>query len=206
MISEQSELSISLTRRNRCSFIRIRSEPTEIYYVWQNVSAGQSSNSGSQTTKVEHLTTYASPGSTYKSISIPLPSSARAGQSWRLGLFPTGQGPGWQDLDNVLDEDNTRVLGVWSGPMEIKASMEERQFKRAKLDAKEVQKGNGKGKGKEKEKEKDEGPKQTRIQREWILQRDGTSTEEIPDLLRIIEQTSFDLDKVCHYHQESYLD
>jgi hypothetical protein len=90
--------------------------------------------------------------------------------------------------------------------MEIKASMEERQFKRAKLDAKEVQKGNGKGKGKEKEKEKDEGPKQTRIQREWILQRDGTSTEEIPDLLRIIEQTSFDLDKVCHYHQESYLD
>jgi hypothetical protein len=73
--------------------------------------------------------------------------------------------------------------------------VEERQVKRAKLDGKEVQKGSGKGKGKEKE--KDDGPKQTRIQREWTL---GTEAEdEVQDMLRIVEQTSFDLDKVSSY-------
>ena len=70
--------------------------------------------------------------------------------------------------------------------------MEERQVKRAKLDAKDIQKsGKGKGKGKEKE---DEGPKQTRIQREWTL---GPKSEgEVQEMLRVVEQTSFDLDKV----------
>jgi len=87
------------------------------------------------------------------------------------------------------------VLGVWSGPIEIARAVEERSSKRAKLDSKEVQKGSGKGKGKEKE--KDDGPKQTRIQREWKL---GTEAEdEVQNMLRIIEQTSFDLDKVSSY-------
>ncbi|WVQ94634.1 hypothetical protein IAU59_001714 [Kwoniella sp. CBS 9459] len=48
----------------------------------------------------------------------------------------------------------------------------------------------GKGKGKEKEKEKDDGPKQGRITREFALpDAAGGGT------LRIVEQTSFDLDK-----------
>jgi len=140
---------------------------------------------------VEHLTTYISPGSTYKSIPVPLPTSARPGHSWRLGLFPTDHGPNHQLLAKVLDE-GSEVLGVWSGPIEILGAVEERSVKRAKLDAKDVQKGNGKGKGKEKE--KDEGPKQTRIQREWTL--GSTSEDQVQDMLRIIEQTSFDLDKV----------
>jgi len=143
---------------------------------------------------VEHLTTYISPGSTYKSIPVPLPTSARPGQSWRLGLFPTDHGPNHQLLAKVLDE-GSEVLGVWSGPIEILGAVEERSVKRAKLDGKEAQKGSGKAKGKEKE--KDDGPKQTRIQREWAL---GTEAEEeVKGMLRIIEQTSFDLDKVSPY-------
>lgn len=87
------------------------------------------------------------------------------------------------------------MLGVWSGPIDILGAVEELSVKRAKLDGKEVQKLNGKGKGKEKE--KDDGPKQTRIQREWTL---GTAAEdEVQDMLRIIEQTSFDLDKVSPF-------
>jgi hypothetical protein len=170
------------------SFTRIRTEPTEIYYLWQDISGGRSGKK----TKAEHLTTYASPGSTYKSIPVPLPTSARPGQSWRLGLFPTDHGPNHQLLAKVLDE-GSEVLGVWSGPIEILGAMEERQVKRVKLDGKDS-KQNGKGKGKEREKEKDDGPKQTRIQREWTL---GPAAEdEVQDMLRIIEQTSFDLDKV----------
>lgn len=169
---------------------RIRTEPTDIYYVWQDVSNGQIGKKN----KVEHLTTYAAPASTYKSIAIPIPPSAKAGQSWRLGLFPTNQGPSHQAL-KVLEE-RSEVLGVWSGPIEISGAADERQVKRAKLEerGKEVQKVNGKGKGKEKEKEKDEGPKQSRIQREWIL---ATEAEDgLEEMLKIIEQTSFDLDKV----------
>ena len=140
------------------------------------------------------MTTYASPGSTYKSIPVPLPTTAKPGQSWRLGLFPTEYGPQRQSLAKVLDE-GSEVLGVWSGPIEIARAVEERSSKRAKLDSKEVQKGNAKGRGKEKE--KDDGPKQTRIQREWKL---GTEAEdEVQDMLRIIEQTSFDLDKVSSH-------
>jgi len=169
---------------------RIRTEPTEIYYLWQDISSGTSGKK----TKAEHLTTYASPGSTYKSIPVPLPTTAKPGQSWRLGLFPTEFGPHHQTLAKVLDE-GSEVLGVWSGPIEIARAVEERSSKRAKLDSKEVQKGSGKGKGKEKE--KDDGPKQTRIQREWKL---GTEAEdEVQNMLRIIEQTSFDLDKVSSY-------
>lgn len=163
---------------------RIRAEPTEIYYIWQDISNGSS-------TKVQHLTTYAAPGSTYKSIHVPLPTSAKAGQSWRLGLFPTENGPHHQSLAKVLRE-GSEVLGVWSGPIEISRAVDERHVKRAKIDIKDAQKGNGKGKGKEKE--KDEGPKQTRIQREWSLWSDAENG--VQEMLKIIEQTSFDLDKV----------
>jgi len=161
-----------------------------IYYTWQDVSAGQSRTLARLCTKPEHLTTYASPVSTYKSIFVPFPTTAKAGQSWRLGLFTTDHGAGSQALEGALRE-GAEVLGVWSGPIEI-LGVEERQVKRAKLEAKDIQKsGKGKGKGKEKE---DEGPKQTRIQREWTF---GPKSEgEVQEMLRVVEQTSFDLDKV----------
>lgn len=84
------------------------------------------------------------------------------------------------------------MIGVWSEPITITAGSSgtrERESKKVKLD-----KPKGKGKEKEKEKEKDDAPKQNRIQREWLV-------EDIEDeegrMLRIIEQTSYDLDKVC---------
>lgn len=170
---------------------RIRDEPTEIYYIWQEVFNGCPKNPGKQ--GIEHLTTYRSPESTYKSISIPLPV-VRAGQSWRLGLFPTKEGPRVQRIGDILS-DTVGAIGVWSEPINITAGQgqgqgqgQERQVKRAKM---EDQKTGGKGKGKERE--KDDGPKQTRIQREWILEQ---AEGDVKDLLRVVEQTSFDLDKV----------
>ena len=81
------------------------------------------------------------------------------------------------------------MIGVWSEPISITAGSSgtrERESKKAKLDKP--------NKGKGKEKEKDEAPKQNRIHREWRF-------EDIPDeeerILRIVEQTSYDLDKVC---------
>lgn len=118
----------------------------------------------------------------------------RAGQSWRLGLFPTKEGPRVQRIGDILS-DTVGVIGVWSEPISIIAGQgqgqgqgQERQVKRAKM---EDQKTGGKGKGKERE--KDDGPKQTRIQRDWILEQ---AEGDVKDLLRVVEQTSFDLDKV----------
>jgi hypothetical protein len=168
---------------------RIRAEPTEIYYIWQEVSDGQPQDLGKQ--KMEHLTTYRSPESTYRSIPIPLPPT-RAGQSWRLGLFQTKSSK-TQRLGDILNE-NVEVIGVWSESIMITAGQnQERQVKRAKMEDQSKTSGGGKGKGKEKEKEKDEGAKQTRIQREWTL---NEAEGDVQDLLRIVEQTSFDLDKV----------
>jgi hypothetical protein len=167
---------------------RIRAEPTEIYYIWQEVSDGHPKETSRQ--NVEHLTTYRSPESTYKSIYIPLPPS-RAGQSWRLGLFPNRSSK-TQRLGDILS-DKVEVIGVWSEPIIITAGQnQERQVKRAKMED-QSKTSKGKGKEKEKEKEKDEGPKQSRIQREWTL---NEAEGDVQDLLRIVEQTSFDLDKV----------
>jgi hypothetical protein len=167
---------------------RIRSEPTEICYIWQEVSDGQPQDLGNR--NVEHLTTYRSPESTYRSIPIPLPPT-RAGQSWRLGLFPNRSSK-TQRLGDILS-DKVEVIGVWSEPIIITVGQnQERQVKRAKMED-QSKTSKGKGKEKEKEKEKDEGPKQSRIQREWTL---NEAEGDVQDLLRIVEQTSFDLDKV----------
>lgn len=134
------------------------------------------------------------------------------GESWRLGLFTQNEdlqssngqlndlkGKGkLETTGELLDLVNhtPNVLGVWSEGIEIArpvsglntgairvigAQKEPAVYKR-KL------KGKSKGKDKEKEKERDDGPKQGRIMREWALPDEGK--------LRIVEQTSFDLDKV----------
>jgi hypothetical protein len=86
-------------------------------------------------------------------------------------------------LSGVLGS-TVEVIGVWSEPIEITGGTE-RQVKRAKVEE------NGKGKGKE----KDDGPKQTRIQREWATSRE----QGLEGVLKIVEQTSYDLDKVCRF-------
>jgi hypothetical protein len=137
-------------------------------------------------------------------------------------------------LLELLDEDPP-ILGVWSEPINILPGVGtlggpivNPARKRAKVDSGSNGRGessasasasaNGshdKGKGKakaSKEKDKDEGSKQTRIQREWLLDGMPTRNGSAPSAptegglaeeaetrltLKIIEQTSFDLDKVC---------
>lgn len=134
------------------------------------------------------------------------------GESWRLGLFTQNEdlqssngqlnglkGKGkLETTGELLDLVNhtPNVLGVWSEGIEIArpvsglntsavrgiGAQKEPAVDKGKL------KGKAKGKDKEKEKERDDGPKQGRIMREWALPDEGK--------LRIVEQTSFDLDKV----------
>lgn len=136
----------------------------------------------------------------------------QVGESWRLGLFAQNEnsqssngrlnglkGKGkLETTGELLDlvNDTPNVLGVWSEGIEIARPLsglntgavrgiggqKEPAVDKGKL------KGKSKGKEKGKEKERDDRPKQGRIMREWALPDEGT--------LRIVEQTSFDLDKV----------
>lgn len=142
--------------------------------------------------KSQHLTTFIPPESTYRPLAIPLPP-VQACQKWRLGLFPTGESENRARISNVLcASEDVSVVGVWSEPISVtpgateKRVELERESKKAKLEPKT-------SKGKGKEKEKDDAPKQSRIHREWLFDDDEDSEDRI---LRIIEQTSYDLDKV----------
>lgn len=74
---------------------------------------------------------------------------------------------------------------MWSEPISVNAAAQEtREAKKPKLDKSNKNKG--------KEKERDDGPKQTRIQREWDFRAEGG---ESSCTLHIVEQTSYDLDK-----------
>ncbi|OCF39066.1 hypothetical protein I317_07136 [Kwoniella heveanensis CBS 569] len=159
--------------------------------------------------------------STYKPLSVPLPPQVQAGESWRLGLF-TGSVLGEEESGRTDDddrgegcsclnllslvEDDPPVLGVWSEGIQIvrpdiKSSGITKSVNGGKSDLNgngsskgqrhDGPKGKGKDKGKGKEKEKDDGPKQGRITREFEL----PSSSTIDGMLRIVEQTSFDLDK-----------
>jgi hypothetical protein len=91
-------------------------------------------------------------------------------------------------LNTLSQREDVDVIGVWSEAMEVigpAGNGAERPAKKSKIEEK------GKGKGKGKAKEMDEGPKQTRIHREWL-----NGEGDVETRLRIIEQTSFDLDKV----------
>lgn len=116
------------------------------------------------------LTTFEPPMSTYKPIPVPLPKGARAGELWRLGLLaPPAQGPSSVPLERLLGDPG--VLGVWSEGIELLPPAIE-----------PAKKDKGKSKGKTKE-----APKQSRITRSWLTSYGA---------LKVVEQTSFDLDKV----------
>ena len=157
---------------------RLLFEPTEFAYFWQRTSPSL----GDIEAGVE-LLQWNPPESTYRTVEIPLPGSARPGESWRLGLY----------VDNAdappitrYADDQPGVIGVWSEPIALvrgEPSSSGNVRGVGGLSAKD-KKDSKKGKGKAKE---DEGKKQGRIQREWTV---GSRA------LRIVEQTSFDLDKV----------
>lgn len=134
----------------------------------------------------------------------------QVGESWRLGLFSQNDNPqnsngllnGREQEGNLgstnelldLVDDAPDVLGVWSEGIEIARPVSGlnsgtvRGLGRQKEPSIDKGKSIGKSKGKDKEKERDDRPKQGRIMREWTLPEEG--------ILRIVEQTSFDLDKV----------
>ncbi|ORX33635.1 putative methyltransferase-domain-containing protein [Kockovaella imperatae] len=128
----------------------LRYVPTDIGYVWQRVQPASS-----QDDALEHLTTWTPPQSTYKTLSVPLPTDVKPGQSWRLGLETMNpDGPNVPSLASFACP-NPPIVPVWSAPI---------QFIQGAAPA----------------------VKQDRIQREWMI---------AEDTLRVIEQTSFDLDK-----------
>lgn len=165
--------------------MRLREEPTPISYVWQRVSPPL-------TTKPVELTIFEPPASTYRPITVPLPRSARAGERWRLGLFSPPHALEAPLLS--LSEDGAPVMGVWSEGIELRAGEPPRSSPirgvgadKAKPKAKGEKEKKGKGKDIGKVKEE---AKQTRITRAWPLP-NGLGE------LRLVEQTSFDLDKVA---------
>ncbi|WVQ78732.1 hypothetical protein IAT38_000819 [Cryptococcus sp. DSM 104549] len=178
----------------------LRYDPTPIHYTWQRLLPTPSSPLPAKT-----LTTFLPPASTYKPILVPLPAGAQLGESWRLGLFVPatggGRGGGGGGPSSGLLEliDGPRVMGVWSegivlargagaGPGSGSGSGVGAIKGRGKEKEKDAKGKAGKGKGKAKE---EEGAKQGRILREWGLPSPG----EEAGRLRIVEQTSFDLDK-----------
>ncbi|OXC70247.1 hypothetical protein AYX13_01157 [Cryptococcus neoformans] len=182
----------------------LRYEPTTIYYTWQRVTP-----SLSIPTTPQELTRFIPPGSTYKPLDVPLPKNVQVGESWRLGLFSQNDNPQnsngllngreqegkLESTNELLDlvDDAPDVLGVWSEGIEIARPVSGlnsgtvRGLGRQKEPSIDKGKSKGKSKGKDKEKERDDRPKQGRIMREWTLPEEG--------ILRIVEQTSFDLDK-----------
>lgn len=107
---------------------------------------------------------------TYKAISVPLPPAAKPAESWRLGLFT----PPASSVRGSLQTLGRHVCGVWSEPISFLGGRP------------------AKGKGKADK----QGPatKQGRVFREWEV---GLPRGQgADDVLRIVEQTSFDLDKV----------
>ncbi|WVR03901.1 hypothetical protein IAU60_000900 [Kwoniella sp. DSM 27419] len=177
----------------------VRYEPTIIRYQWQRLLPTPISPTPSQ-----ELTVFEPPMSTYKPISIPLPARTQAGETWRLGLFSADPGAGDTPAEGPssllsLCGDEPGVLGVWSEGIQITrpslpaggavrgVNAKTNGKKEKEVEGKSRNAGKGKGKEKEKEKEKDEGPKQGRITREFGLPSSGS--------LRVVEQTSFDLDK-----------
>jgi hypothetical protein len=140
--------------------------PTDIHYTWQRIPAV----SPQHTTQAVKLTTYNPPVNTYKPLSIPLPAAAKQGETWRLGLFS----PPAREVQGSLDALERYVCGVWSEGISVTAPR-----RRSFAD-------NAAG-------------KQTRVFREWRMPRGGGGGGASPEpmrVLRIVEQTSFDLDKV----------
>ncbi|EIW66798.1 hypothetical protein TREMEDRAFT_70051 [Tremella mesenterica DSM 1558] len=148
----------------------LRYDPTPLVFTWQRVSP-----SSDPPLPFSGLTTFLPPESTYRPIPISLPKVAKKGERWRLGIF-SNPAIGSLDQLKILGSllEHPDVVGVWSEGMLLTSPV-----LTGKNDGKV---GSGKGKGKE-----EDMPKQGRISREWALDKSTT--------LRIVEQTSFDLDK-----------
>jgi hypothetical protein len=171
---------------------RLLFEPTNISYSWQRLAP----TLGSILPGDEELP-WNPPESTYRPVVIALPACAKPGESWRIGLHIGPYKP--VDITHYILA-NPSAISVWSEGINLvrgepssngnvktisaptkgsKGSKGSKGFKgKVQADVK------GKGKGKE-----EEGKKQGRITRDWIA---GERT------LSMVEQTSFDLDKVCY--------
>lgn len=161
---------------------------TDIYYVWQLLSPKPIRPTASQL-----LTTYAPPADTYKSCTIPLPKAAKVGQHWRLGLFTQPA----ETPDGKLPLVDGQIVGVWSESIEVTAPNAEA--------------GPSKTKAKVPSKAKPVADKQTRITRAWSLpatsKRDAEGkAKNDTKQLRVVEQTSYDLDKVRRLFERSVID
>ncbi|WVO13234.1 hypothetical protein L204_100847 [Cryptococcus depauperatus] len=178
----------------------LRYEPTKIYYTWQRIAP-----KNSEPEALKELTTFMPPASTYKPLAIPLSLQAQVGDSWRLGLFSCGsRSQNCKDaepepVNHLLDlVQQPKILGVWSEGIEIirlPGGMNNgavRGMGKQKERPEDVGRCARAKKGKEKEKERYDVPKQGRIHRELIL---PLVRQNQQPSLKIIEQTSFDLDK-----------
>ena len=161
---------------------RLLFEPTNVSYSWQRVAP----SIGPIVAGTEDLL-WNPPESTYKPITLALPSTAKPGESWRVGLHI---GPHKAVDVTHYTSVKPAIIGVWSEGIslvrgESSTSGQVRTVGGSKGPKAKADEGRNKGKaGKGKD---DEGKKQGRINREWMAG-DGA--------LRVVEQTSFDLDKV----------
>jgi protein N-lysine methyltransferase METTL21D len=119
--------------------------------------------------KPKKLTTWRQ-SNAYKEIQVPLPSGLRSGQSWRLILSAKPHIEGLGTSHFSTIDLYDQALGTVPFPV-ISMPITFGGVKSAKRDG-----------------------KQEKIERIYRLQ-----VDEASPLLRIIEQTSFDLDKVCKY-------
>ena len=180
-ISVQSRYGASyLYHPSHLQHLRFRIEPTDLYFTWQRVYPSSSHTSDTtrqhtSDTNKTFLISFSSPESTYRPVSIPLPSQAKRGERWRLGLTSTSSPTLFE-----LSDDHVGVIGVWSEGIEMLQGVARKvEVARSREEG---------GKGRANAKGHDTDRKQGRISREWDLPCDG--------LMRLVEQTSFDLDKV----------
>lgn len=232
----------------------LQDRPTEIHYAWQRSDVAVPHGTHTST---DFLTRYQPPETTFASVSIPLPSQARPGQEWRLGLFAIN--PLSEPVDSrvslvegTIPLTPGQIVGVWSEGIKVtlesklasqdpvrSQSLPRRKKQKSNLvSADSVTRSGGP------KKIKDQGEKQSRITRAWVITRQSSNAAEakdttiakstdrhnqlglssslkrdsgastkrdssstpgaasatsVPDdILRVVEQTSFDLDKVRH--------
>ena len=167
---------------------RLLFEPTRISYSWQRLTP----TLGDILLGAEVLS-WNPPESTYKPVTLALPASAKPGESWRIGLHIGPHEP--VDITHYVSPTPS-IISVWSEGIAlvrgepsssgnvkvISTSAKGLKGAKVKVQADERRTGKSRGKGKD-----EEGKKQGRITRDW---RAGEGH------LSVVEQTSFDLDKV----------
>lgn len=229
--------------------------PVDVYYTWECLPPDPTSKR--KTLPPKKLTKHHPPYTTYKTVAIPLPTNARPGERWRIGLsVPSvrgGAAGNIEDMEQCLPLRRGRVISAWSEGIQIlppphaQAGSTEKPIRKKAKDAS----ANGKGKSSAlmKEGKKTVVVKQTRITRSWRLPplpraeqvgdegviitagaassegegklrkrkyEESTSAEVHVDesarrgnkekerVLKIVEETSYDLDKVSIWTSTTY--